>query len=110
MTGIADTGGSGFEVPSKAYKAYTDAIEDYDGDFDCDKTLPDFYFGVGNNATIKVDGTVLRRENDDGTCRLKITDGGSSAFFGSPAMTGAFVVFEHDDDKDTPRIGWATAK
>lgn len=107
MTGIVDTGGSTSTVPTPAYNAYTAAIANYTEKFDCATALPDFYFGVGNNQTIKVDGVHLKQTNDDGTCQLKLYDGGGGdyAFFGSPFMMGAFVVFE--DGKDGARVGWA---
>lgn len=69
--------------------------------------LPPFYFGVGNNNTIKVDGEHLKSKEPNGTCALKIVEGNDNKF-GSPAMAGAFVVFE--DGPDGPRIGWATSK
>ncbi|KAM3498969.1 hypothetical protein MY10362_007742 [Beauveria mimosiformis] len=110
MTGIVDTGGSTSTVPSPAFKAYTDAIANYTETFDCSTTaLPDFYFGVGNNKTIKVDGLHLKQTNEDGSCQLKLYDGGSGnyAFFGSPFMAGAYVVFE--DGADGARVGWANS-
>ncbi|KAJ6779497.1 hypothetical protein PWT90_09025 [Aphanocladium album] len=109
MTGIVDTGGSTSTVPSPAYNAYTDAIANYTEKFDCGKVLPDFHFGVGNNKTIKVEGVHLKQTNDDGTCQLKLYDGGggSTAFFGSPFMMGAYVVFE--DGSDGARVGWANS-
>lgn len=108
MTGITDTGGSTFEVPSKVFKAYTAAIKNYTKSFDCSKVLPDFHFGAGGDTIIKVSGDAIKGKNDDGTCGLKMGDGGSEAFFGSPTMTGAYVVFENGDNG--PRIGWANSK
>ncbi|OAQ62478.1 endothiapepsin precursor [Pochonia chlamydosporia 170] len=108
MTGITDTGGSRLKVPTEAFNAYTSAIANYTDSFACDTKLPDFYFGAGGDTKIKVDGEYIKEKYDDGTCGLKMGDGGNSATFGSPAMAGAFVVFENGDDG--PRIGWAISK
>ncbi|OAR02197.1 hypothetical protein LLEC1_01134 [Akanthomyces lecanii] len=109
MTGVIDTGGSTSTIPSPAFRAYTDAIANYTERFDCSTPLPDFYFGVGNNKTVKVDGLHLKQTNDDGTCQLKLYDGGGGnfAFYGSPFMAGAYIVFE--DGADGARVGWANS-
>lgn len=104
FTGFTDTGNSGFSVPEGLYNAYQNALP---STVDCDTVLPDLYFGVGDSK-IKVAGEHLKEKNDDGSCYVNLSDGGSSAAFGSPAMAGAFVVFENGSNG--PRIGWANNK
>ncbi|KAM3505090.1 hypothetical protein MY11210_008097 [Beauveria gryllotalpidicola] len=105
-TGIVDTGGSPFEVPSAAYQAWRNKVPA--GAITAQTVLPDFTFGI-EGARIRVPGNNLKELESDGTYSLNIYDGGAnSAFFGSPSLTGAYVVFEDGDNG--PRLGWATSK
>lgn len=107
MTGPVDTGGSSFAVPSAAFKAYTAAITNYTTPFSCSKKLPDFHLGVGGHATVKITGETLKSKGDDGNCTLRLYNGYDGAFFGSPTMANAFIVFE--DGAKGPRLGWANS-
>ncbi|TQW01217.1 endothiapepsin precursor [Cordyceps javanica] len=104
-SGIVDTGGSGFQVPTAAYNAWKAKVPK--GAVTAATVLPDFSFGVGN-ATVRVPGSSLKEKKEDGSYRFSINSGGSGAFFGSPSLTGAYVVFE--DGESGPRIGWAKSK
>ncbi|KAM3485148.1 hypothetical protein MY8738_001616 [Beauveria namnaoensis] len=105
-SGIVDTGGSSFEVPSAAYEAWRSKFPA--GAITAQTVLPDFTFGI-EGARIRVPGNNLKEKKSDGTYGLNIYDGGAnSAFFGSPSLTGAYVVFEDGDNG--PRLGWATSK
>ncbi|EGX90137.1 endothiapepsin precursor [Cordyceps militaris CM01] len=103
-SGVVDTGGSAFVVPTSAYNAWREQVPS--GDITEDTELPDFSFGVGN-ATIRVPGANLKEKNDKGGYSVTIYNGGDEATFGSPSMTAAYVVFE-DGDKG-PRLGWAAS-
>lgn len=104
-SGIVDTGGSGFSVPSDAFNAWKSQISD--STITAETVLPDFIFGIGSSK-IRVPGANLKEKRANGTYRLTISDGGDGAFFGSPSLTNAFVVFE--DGPNGPRTGWATSK
>ncbi|KAM3470587.1 hypothetical protein MY5147_006301 [Beauveria neobassiana] len=105
-SGIVDTGGSSFEVPSAAYQAWRSKFPA--GAITAQTVLPDFTFGI-EGARIRVPGNNLKEKKSDGTYGLNIYNGGAnSAFFGSPSLTGAYVVFEDGDNG--PRLGWATSK
>ncbi|KAK8141663.1 Type I transmembrane sorting receptor [Beauveria asiatica] len=109
MQGIVDTGNPSLTVPGDAFSAYTDVIPNYSKSFDCSTTLPDLYIGVGGGNTIKVDGEHLKGTSDDGSCGHVL--GSGTPAFGSPAMAGAFLVFERGTDGDKgARIGWANFK
>ncbi|KAJ4147258.1 hypothetical protein LMH87_001794 [Akanthomyces muscarius] len=104
-SGIVDTGNSAFDVPTKAYNAWKKKVPA--GDITARTVLPDFSFGIGD-AIITVPGAHLKKKDSDGSYSLTLTDAGDSApTFGSPAMTGAYVVFENGDDG--PRMGWANS-
>lgn len=105
-SGIVDTGGSGFDVPTAAYNAWKAQVPS--GAITANTVLPDFSFGIGNSI-IRVPGANLKEKSSNGGYRLTISDGGddASGFFGSPSLTGAYVVFEDGDNG--PRLGWATS-
>ncbi|OAR02010.1 hypothetical protein LLEC1_02321 [Akanthomyces lecanii] len=102
FSGIVDTGGSMFRVPTAAYRAWKRKVP---AAITRKTVLPDFSFGIGD-AVITVPGSHLIQITADGTYSFSITDAGNGpVLFGSPAMTGAYVVFEDGDDG--PRMGWA---
>ncbi|KAM3560176.1 hypothetical protein ARSEF4850_003780 [Beauveria asiatica] len=104
-SGIVDTGGSAFVVPSAAYRAWRSKFPA--GAITAQTVLPDFTFGI-EGARIRVPGNNLKEKESDGTYSLNIDEGGeSSAYFGSPSLTGAYVVFEDGDNG--PRLGWANS-
>lgn len=109
ITGIADTGGSSISLPKSVRDAYYKGVPKANGTtVPCDATLPDFWFGVGDTQ-IKVPGKYLMRTRDDGTCTSKIVKASdeNDCTFGSPAMLGAYVVFDDGSTNSGTRIGWA---
>ncbi|EGX93546.1 endothiapepsin precursor [Cordyceps militaris CM01] len=107
MEAIIDTGAAGAQVPRQAFLAYVKSAPGIKNTMPCNFKLPDFYFGIGNGQTIKVDGEALKQPIGSGNCLFKLSNGGNTkrAFFGSPFLANAFVIFE--DGAQGPRVGWA---
>ncbi|OAA53300.1 endothiapepsin precursor [Cordyceps fumosorosea ARSEF 2679] len=106
-SGIVDTGDSTFYVPTDAYNAWSALLPS--GGVTSDTVVPDFWFGVGS-AKIRVPGAHLVESDGNGGYSLTIKDSGSNSqgTWGSPSMTGAYLVFENGNNG--PRLGWANSK
>ncbi|KAG5945079.1 hypothetical protein E4U59_006446 [Claviceps monticola] len=109
---IADTGSSLMLLPDEIVGAYYSAVDGARYDmfqggfiFDCDTTLPDFTFGVGN-AKITIPAKFIKYAPATGNeCYGGLQSSSMIGFniFGDIALKAALVVF----DNGNSRIGWA---
>lgn len=113
IVNIADTGSSLMLLPDEIVGAYYSAVDGARYDmfqggfiFDCDVTLPDFTFGVGN-AKITIPAKFIKYAPATGNeCYGGLQSSTMIGFniFGDIALKAALVVF----DSGNSRIGWAT--
>ncbi|ROW06840.1 hypothetical protein VMCG_04211 [Cytospora schulzeri] len=112
ITGIADTGTTLLYLPAAVNSAYYAQVDGASHSlllggwiFNCDATLPDFTFGVGD-ATITIPAEYMNYGTALGnTCFGGLqpsTDIGIN-IYGDVALKAAYVVF----NGETPSLGWA---
>ncbi|KAI0471838.1 secreted aspartic proteinase precursor, partial [Xylariaceae sp. FL0804] len=112
IKGIADTGTTLIYLPDAIVSAYYKQVSGATDSallggyiFDCDATLPDFTFGVGDlQITVPADylnySPAILNKCFGG---IQSSDDIGLNIFGDVALKSAYVVF----DSDGPQIGWA---